>query len=69
MIGAGRHERAKGSTTYRNGYRELPRSANLDDIPDKDIQEIVMAYNLPPRITPIQALFKDLGRNVGLRFA
>jgi hypothetical protein len=38
------------------------------------MQEIAMIYNLTPRkflgyITPIQALFKDLGRDVRLRFA
>jgi len=54
--------------------RWLPRQTNLDDISDEDMQEIVMTYNLTPRkclgyITPIQALFKDRGRDVRLRFA
>ena len=54
--------------------RWLPRQTNLDDLSDEDLQEIVMTYNLTPRkclgyITPIQALFKDLGRDVRLRFA
>jgi hypothetical protein len=38
------------------------------------MQEIIMTCNFTPRkclgdITPIQALFKDLGRDVRLRFA
>ena len=46
----------------------------IDNLSDEDLQEIVMTYNLTPRkclgyITPIQAFFKDLGRDVRLRFA
>lgn len=66
----------KGGVENANGRlrRWLPRQTNLDDLPDEDLQEIVMTYNLTPRkclgyITPIQALFKDLGRDVRLRFA
>ena len=66
----------KGGIENANGRlrRWLPRQTNLDEISDEDIQEIVMTYNLTPRkclgyITPIQALFKDLGRDVRLRFA
>lgn len=66
----------KGGVENANGRlrRWLPRQTNLDDISDEDMQEIVMTYNLTPRkclgyITPIQALFKDLGRDVRLRFA
>lgn len=66
----------KGGIENANGRlrRWLPRQTNLDDISDEDIQEIVMTYNLTPRkclgyITPIQALFKDRGRDVRLRFA
>ncbi len=38
------------------------------------LQEIAMTYNLTPRkclgyLTPIQALFKDLGRDLRLSFA
>ena len=54
--------------------RWLPRQTNIDNLADEDLQEIVMTYNLTPRkclgyITPIQALFKELGRDVRLRFA
>jgi IS30 family transposase len=66
----------KGGIENANGRlrRWLPRQTNLDDVSDEDLQEIVMTYNLTPRkclgyITPIQALFKDLGRDVRLRFA
>ena len=66
----------KGGVENANGRlrRWLPRQTNIDDLSDEDLQEIVMTYNLTPRkclgyITPIQALFKDLGRDVRLRFA
>ena len=66
----------KGGIENANGRlrRWLPRQTNIDDLSDEDLQEIVMTYNLTPRkclgyITPIQALFKDLGRDVRLRFA
>jgi IS30 family transposase len=54
--------------------RWLPRQTNLDDISDEDMQEIIMTCNLTPGkcpgcITPIQAIFKDLGRDVRLSFA
>lgn len=66
----------KGGIENANGRlrRWLPRRTNLDELPDEDLQEIVMTYNLTPRkclgyLTPVQALFKDLGRDVRLRFA
>ena len=66
----------KGGIENANGRlrRWLPRQTNIDELSDEDLQEIVMTYNLTPRkclgyITPIQALFKDLGRDVRLRFA
>ncbi len=66
----------KGGIENANGRlrRWLPRQTNIDNLADEDLQEIVMTYNLTPRkclgyITPIQALFKDLGRDVRLRFA
>ena len=66
----------KGGVENANGRlrRWLPRQTNLDDISDEDMQEIVMTYNLTPRkclgyITPIQALFSELGRDVRMRFA
>ncbi len=66
----------KGGIENANGRlrRWLPRQTNIDNLADEVLQEIVMTYNLTPRkclgyITPIQALFKDLGRDVRLRFA
>ncbi len=66
----------KGGIENANGRlrRWLPRQTNIDDLSDENLQEIIMTYNLTPRkclgyITPIQALFKDLGRDVRLRFA
>jgi len=66
----------KGGIENANGRlrRWLPRRTNLDEVSDEDLQEIVMTYNLTPRkclgyLTPLQALFKDLGRDVRLRFA
>ena len=66
----------KGGIENANGRlrRWLPRQTNIDNLADEDLQDIVMTYNLTPRkclgyITPIQALFKDLGRDVRLRFA
>jgi len=66
----------KGGIENANGRlrRWLPRKTNLDEISDEDIQDIVMTYNLTPRkclgyITPIQALFQNLGRDVRLTFA
>ena len=66
----------KGGIENANGRlrRWLPRKTNLDEVSDEDIQEIVMTYNLTPRkclgyITPIQALFQNLGRDVTLTFA
>ena len=66
----------KGGVENANGRlrRWLPRQTNIDNLSDEDLQEIVMTYNLTPRkclgyLTPIQALFKDLGRDVRLRFA
>ena len=66
----------KGGIENANGRlrRWLPRQTNIDNLADEDLQEIVMTDNLTPRkclgyITPIQALFKGLGRDVRLRFA
>ena len=66
----------KGGIENANGRlrRWLPRQANLDDVSDEDMADIVMTYNLTPRKclgyqTPLQALFSELGRDVRLRFA
>lgn len=65
----------KGGVENANGRlrRWLPRQTNLHDVSDQEIQEIVMTYNLTPRkclgyVTPIQALFSELGRDVRMRF-
>ena len=41
---------------------------------DAELQEIVLGHNLTPRkclgfLTPLQALLKELGRDVQIRFA
>ena len=41
---------------------------------DAELQEIVLSHNLTPRkclgfLTPLQALLKELGRDVQIRFA
>ena len=66
----------KGGIENANGRlrRWLPRQTNIDNLADEDLQEIIMTYNLTPRkclgyLTPIQALFHELGRDVRLRFA
>ncbi|MFK7945395.1 MAG: IS30 family transposase [Paracoccaceae bacterium] len=65
-----------GGVENANGRlrRWLPRQVNLDDVSEDDMAEIVMTYNPTPRkclvyITPIQALFSELGRDVRMRFA
>ena len=55
----------------RTGAQQLIATAVEAEL---EIQEIVMTYNLTPRkclgyITPIQALFQNLGRDVRLTFA
>jgi len=66
----------KGGIENANGRlrRWLPKQTNIDNLADEDLQEIIMTYNLTPRkclsyLTPIQALFHELGRDVTLRFA
>jgi IS30 family transposase len=66
----------KGGIENANGRlrRWLPRQTNIDNLADEDLQEIIMTYNLTPRkcvgyLTPIQALFHELRRDVRLRFA
>ncbi len=66
----------KGGIENTNGWlrRWLPRQANIDNLSDEDLQEIVMTYNLTQRkclgfLTPLQAIFHELGRDVRMRFA
>ena len=66
----------KGSVENTNGRlrRHLPRQLDLDTVSRTDLQEIVLSLNLAPRkclgyVTPIQAFFKGLGREIEIRFA
>ena len=47
---------------------------DLDALGDAELQEIILSHNLTPRkclgfLTPLQALLKELGRDVQIRFA
>src|SRR5436309_4483650 len=66
----------KGSAENANGRlrRDLPRDLDLDALGDAELQEVVLTHNLTPRkclgfLTPLQALLKELGRDVQIRFA
>jgi IS30 family transposase len=66
----------KGGVENANGRlrRWLPRQLDIDNLGDDELQEIVMTYNLTPRKclgyrTPFQAILKDLGKDVQIRFA
>ena len=52
----------------------LPRRLVIGNRGDDELQEIVMTWNLTPRKflgsnTPFQAILKELGKNVEIRFA
>jgi transposase, IS30 family len=66
----------KGAVENANGRlrRDLPRDLDLDTITDAELQDIVLSHNLTPRkclgfLTPLQALLRELGRDVQIRFA
>ena len=66
----------KGGVENTNGRirRWLPRSIDLDQLSDEDIQEIAMTLNSTPRKclafkTPIEAMLAELGKDVQIRFA
>lgn len=66
----------KGGIENTNGRirRWLPRSIDLDQVSDEDIQEIAMTLNSTPRKcldfkTHIEAIFTELGNDVQIRFA
>jgi len=65
-----------GSVENTNGRlrRKLSRHLDLDTLSQADLQEIVLSLNLTPRkclgyLTPIQAFFKGLGKDVQIKFA
>lgn len=65
----------KGGVENTNGRirRWLPRSIDLDQLSDEDIQEIAMTLNSTPRKclafkTPIEAMLAELGKDVQIRF-
>jgi IS30 family transposase len=52
----------------------LPRQIDIDQVSDEEIQDIVITANLTPRKclsfkTPFQAILKELGKDVQIRFA
>ena len=66
----------KGAVENANGRlrRDLLRKLDLDEVAEAELQEIVLGHNLTPRkcldfLTPAQALLKELGRDVQIRFA
>ncbi len=66
----------KGSVENANGRlrRHLPRDLDLDGLDEAELQEIILSHNLTPRkclgfLTPAQALLKELGKDVQIRFA
>jgi hypothetical protein len=53
--------------------RWLPRQIDIDKVYDEEIQDIVITANLTPRKclgfkTPFQAILKELGKDVQIRF-
>jgi transposase, IS30 family len=66
----------KGRVENANGRlrRWLLRQIDIDQVPDAEIQDIVITANLTPRKclglkTPFQAILKELGKDVQIRFA
>src|SRR3712207_104125 len=66
----------KGAVENANGRlrRDLPRDLDLDALSDTELREIVLAHNRTPRRCrgsrpPLQALLKELGRDVQIRLA
>jgi IS30 family transposase len=66
----------KGAVENADGRlrRDPPRDLDLDALGDAELQEIILSHNLTPRkclgfLTPLQALLKELGRDVQICFA
>ena len=54
--------------------RWLPRQIDIDKVSDEEIQDIILTPNLTPRKcfgfkTPFQAILKELGKDVQIRFS
>ena len=54
--------------------RWLPRQIDIDKVSDEEIQDIILTANLTPRKclgfkTPFQAILKELGKDVQIRFS
>jgi transposase, IS30 family len=69
-----RGKRAGSKTPNGRLRRWLPRQIDIDKVSDEEIQDIVMTANLTPRKclgfkTPLQAILKELGKDVQIRFA
>jgi len=65
----------KGAVENANGRlrRDLPRDFDIDKLSEDELQDIVLSHNLTPRKclgfkTPVQALLKELGKDVRLSF-
>jgi len=66
----------KGGVENANGRlrRRLPRQIDIATVSGEEIQDIVLATNLTPRKclgfkTPVQAILKELGKDVQIRFS
>ena len=66
----------KGVNENANGRlrRWLPRQIDIDKVSDQEIQDIILTANLTPRKclgfkTPFQAILKELGKDVQIRFS
>ena len=67
---------AKGGAENANGRlrRWLPRQIDIDQVSDEEVQDIVITANLTPEKylgfeTPFQAILKELGKDLQIRFA
>jgi hypothetical protein len=66
--------RAESKTPMANCGAGLPRQIDIDQVSDAEIQDIVLTANLTPRKclgfkTPFQAILKELGKDVQIRFS
>jgi IS30 family transposase len=69
-----RGKRAGSKTPTADYDAWLPRQIDIDKVSDEEIQDIVMIANLTPRKclgfkTPLQAILRELGKDVQIRFA